>query len=239
MPERNSEPGLRVFTILLIEDNEPLAAAILDRLNEAGYAVLAVTCAEDVDDSAAGVEADLCIIDVNLPGEDGLSLARRLRNAHPQMGIIMMTARGEIDDRLAGYQSGADQYLTKPVDPRELLLYIERLQQRLVPSATELYESGQLRMGDYRLTGPVAMETLTHRETLVLAALVRASGQRLERWQAMSLIDPEERGLSTASLEMLISAIRRKLIEVGAPPTCLRAIRGWGYKLCWPVTVVP
>jgi len=222
--------------ILIVEDHDALAAATAARLVACGHRATWVNSAEDVDDTPIGMLPDIYIIDINLPGEDGLSLARRIRAAQPDAGIVMMTARVELEDRLSGYTHGADHYLGKPVDPRELLACIEAIGNRL--GAAGDAAGGLLDVLHETLHGEAgAVARLTHRETQLLVALARAPDRSLERWQVLQLIDTTEKGLSAASLEMLISALRKKLIQVGAPEACLRAIRGWGYKLCWPLLV--
>jgi DNA-binding response OmpR family regulator len=222
--------------ILIVEDHEALAAATARRLSECGHRVAWVHSAEDVDDAPIGMLPDVYIIDINLPGEDGLSLAGRIRAAQPSAGIVMMTARTELEDRLSGFTHGADHYLGKPVDPRELLACIRVLSNRL--QAAGGVPGGRVDVREGLLHGESGAKVhLTQREMLLLAALARAPDHSLERWQLMQLIDPYDKGLSAASVEMMISALRKKLIAIGAPDTCLRAVRGWGYKLLWPLLI--
>ena len=107
--------------ILVVEDNDELRAATLAYLQKHGHYVRGVSMAEDIDDMTGGFFPDVYIIDLKLPGENGLSLTRRLRASHPDAGIIITTARTQFDDKLMGYESGADHYLPKPVHPKELL----------------------------------------------------------------------------------------------------------------------
>ena len=105
------------LNIVLVEDHDLLRTVTQSVLTQAGHNVLALSCAEEVDEALSGMSPDLYILDLNLPGEDGISLARRIRHSHPRVGIIMTTVRSEIADRLDGYESGADIYLPKPTDP--------------------------------------------------------------------------------------------------------------------------
>lgn len=105
--------------ILVVEDNDSLRDATVDFLNAQGHQATGVVCAEDVDDTPTRGVPDLYLIDVNLPGEDGFSLAERIRQSQPMAGIVVMTARGQLNDRLEGYASGADNYLIKPVEQSE------------------------------------------------------------------------------------------------------------------------
>ena len=117
--------------IVIVEDHESLREVTANVLSEAGYQVTAVAYAEDVDHLLKGQKVDLFILDLNLPGEDGLSLARRIRKVQPRVGIIMATARGSKDDMVNGYDSGADIYMTKPIAPEALLAAIDALGRRM------------------------------------------------------------------------------------------------------------
>jgi DNA-binding response OmpR family regulator len=174
---------------------------------------------------------------VNLPGEDGFSLAERLRQAQPGAGIVVMTARGQLQDRLQGYHVGADNYLIKPVEQAELLACINSLAMRLKPAAPPGKASIVLDGQALRLQGPQGATAVTQGEYLLLASLCRAAGNKLERWQAMQLIDPNDKGLVAANLEMRISALRKKLSSCGAPEDAIRTLRGYGYALSCTVTI--
>ncbi len=117
--------------ILVIEDDEDLREAIIESLSLRGLHVIGVECAEELPEQAKILQIDILILDLNLPGEDGLSLAKRLKNSHPMMGIIMMSARVLSDQRSVGYASGADIYLPKPCNSEELYQSILSLSRRL------------------------------------------------------------------------------------------------------------
>ena len=109
------------LNITVIEDHDALRAVTMEALRQQGHDVQGIDCAEALDDEVAGFHAQIFVIDINLPGEDGLSLARRIRKGNPSAGIIMASGRVHVDDRIAGYDSGADVYLPKPVAVEELL----------------------------------------------------------------------------------------------------------------------
>ena len=224
--------------ILVVEDNDSLRDATVDFLKTHGHQVAGVVCAEDVDDTPTRDVPDLYLIDVNLPGEDGFSLAERIRHSQPMAGIVLMTARGQLNDRLEGYASGADNYLVKPVEQAELLVCIHNLARRLKPSKQATAAEIQLNSQNLCLTGPQGKVTVTQGEQILLAAFIRAAGQKLERWQAMQLVDPADKGLVTANLEMRISALRKKLSACGAPDDAIRTLRGFGYALSCPIQLV-
>ena len=223
--------------ILVVEDNDSLREATVDFLSLQGHQVSGLVCAEEVDDTPTRDVPDLYVIDVNLPGESGFSLAERIRNSQPRAGIVLMTARGQLNDRLEGYEAGADNYLIKPVEQSELLACVSNLARRLRasndPAPTELILNSQTLL----LSGPLGEVGVTLTESLLLAALSRSAGQKLERWQAMQLIDTKDKGLVVANLEMRISALRKKLCICGAPEDAIRTLRGFGYALNCAITL--
>lgn len=224
--------------ILVVEDNDSLRDATVDFLTSQGHQVAGVVCAEDVDDTPTRDLPDLYLIDVNLPGEDGFSLAERIRESQPLAGIVLMTARGQLNDRLEGYASGADNYLIKPVEQAELLVCIQNLARRLKASAPAPVSGLVLNSQFSSLAGPAGAVTLTMGESQLLAAFSRAAGQKLERWQAMQLIDTKDKGLVAANLEMRISSLRKKLGSCGAPNDAIRTLRGFGYALSCQIQVI-
>ncbi len=224
--------------ILVVEDNDSLREATVDFLRSRGHHVTGVVCAEDVDDTPTRDLPDLYLVDVNLPGEDGFSLAGRIRKSQPLAGIVVITARGQLDDRLEGYTAGADNYLVKPVDQAELLACVNTLARRITASAHASDECLQLNGQTQVLKGPRGQVTLTQGEGLLLAALCRAAGQTLERWQVMQLVDPKDKGLVPANLEMRISSLRKKLGACGAPDDAIRTLRGLGYALSCQIRIL-
>ncbi len=223
--------------ILVVEDNDSLREATSEFLRDHGHQVTGVVCAEEIDDTPTRDLPDIYLIDVNLPGEDGFSLAQRIRRSHPMAGIVLMTARGLLSDRLEGYSCGADNYLIKPVEQAELLACIHNLGRRIHAARQAPQEQLVLDPQSMDLTGPKAKVPLTRVEGQLLAALSRAAGRKLERWQALQLVDAQDKGLVPANLEMRISTLRRKLDACGAPPDAIRTLRGFGYCLTCAVEV--
>lgn len=220
------------LNILVVEDNDEFRHTLLDILASEGHHVTGVDCAEAVVEQGGSFE--LVLIDLNLPGEDGLSLGRRLRQAQPDIGMIMVTARRLPSDRVRGYDSGADIYLPKPVDLDELRAAIAALARRLYPRHAEqaLWLDAQGLMlqglGGQRIP-------LTAAETALLKAFGRAAEQRLESWQLIELLDNPAAQDPKAALELHIVRLRKKLGEAGAAHGAIKAIRGWGYQLCCPL----
>ncbi len=119
------------LNIVVVEDNDDLREAIVEVLSALGHRVLGLTCAEELGDEGAQAVIDLLVVDLNLPGEDGVSLTRRLRQIQPGLRILMMTARDTVRDKVSGYEAGADMYLTKPVSIEELTAAVQSLEQGL------------------------------------------------------------------------------------------------------------
>jgi DNA-binding response OmpR family regulator len=181
------------------------------------------------------------LLDLNLPGEDGLSLATRLKRVHPQLRVIMMTTRTTLTDRVVGYESGADLYLPKPVAEEELVAAVQALTRQIVAEQgagvanqnTALHLDAQAGM----LRGPSRAVTVTVREANLLTALATAPNSRLEYWQLMQAMELnlEESGRST--LAVAITRLRAKLLEAGCLPNAIRAVRASGYQLCVPMII--
>lgn len=113
--------------ILIVEDNDDLREGLLSYFQKQGHYVRGIGLAAEIFDESGDFTPDVYVIDLNLPDADGLSLVNKLRQAHPSVGIVITTARGLIGDRVLGYESGADIYFTKPVDPAELLAGIKAI----------------------------------------------------------------------------------------------------------------
>lgn len=221
------------LNILVVEDYDVLRHAMVKVLTRAGHRVLGVGMAEEVDDEPMGCLPDMYIIDLNLPGEDGLSLARRVRQSAPDALIVLVTARIGLDDRVAGYTTGADMYLPKPVAPEELVAIAcnlgKRLQNRPQGQRAQLALLGQRLL----LKGPKAQALLTQSEVVILGALARAPDQLLEHWQVAQQLGAD----SKESQEVRIGRLRKKLIACGAEAPAIKAIRNHGYKLVCSVGV--
>lgn len=232
------------MNICLIEDNDMLRQATVALLARHGHWTMGLVCAEDVDDMSFNPSPDLFLIDLNLPGEDGLSLTRRLRAAQPLVGIIIMTARTELQDKVAGYESGADLYLPKPVDPMELLAAVDSVERRLQQNRTLLRFSSDtpselcLDQRSRMLQGQHGQESLSEKETAILVGLSRAQGHLLESWQIMVTAGEDPATYAKSSLEVRMLRLRQKISKVSGIERCLPAVRGYGYQLAVSVMVI-
>lgn len=233
-PALTSAPPIK---LLVVEDHLALLEVTVETLAAQGYDVIGISSAEAMDEVPAGFVADIAVVDLNLPGEDGLSLAKRLRQAKPRIGIIMVTARHTLAHKLAGYEHGADIYLTKPTAPEELCATVQALAQRLYPSLVEQPVVFALDMASKLLCTPQGDVALRSAEATLLYALALAPDNTLAHWQALERLDKPVDELGKAQLEVLVSRLRKKLLDHGAPALPIRALRGIGYQLCVPLLV--
>lgn len=219
------------LNIMVVEDHDALRDITVEALAQRGHNVRGVDCAEALPEEPGLFPIDLLVIDLNLPGEDGISLAARIRAAQPDIGIIMVTARNQLRDRLAGYDSGADIYLTKPTSSEELVAAVRALTRRIHPQVVP-DTAFSLSLAMLALHGPQGEVSLSEHEAALLAAFVRAKDQQLETWQLIALGDKPVTETSKKALEVQMVRLRKKLLQAGAPEPVLRAIRGQGYRLC-------
>ncbi len=218
--------------ILVVDDDARLARLLERFLRTHGFAVTVAADAAAARARLAQFAFDLLVLDVMLPGDDGITLAREIR-ARSDLPILMLTARGEIEDRIAGLEAGADDYLPKPFEPRELLLRIRALLRRSghvpAPLPRELRfgpfvfdaERGELRRAGERVR-------LTPSERALLDALARTPGRPISRAELASRAGI--RG-SDRAVDVQITRLRRKLEEDPRHPRHLVTVRGEGYAL--------
>ena len=229
--------------ILIVEDNRSLLCLLISEMKRNGYNAFGVMCSEDVNDSLPEQKIHIAILDINLPEEDGLSLARRLRHTQPGIGIIIISARASPSDRIEGYHSGADLYLPKPFSTDELLAAVAALTRRLSTHAPPLALSGAaprhedivLNVAEQRISYKDNSILLTPISCRILVALARAPGRELEAWQLLASVEELEPDFSRRALENQLSRLRKKFVDLGADPDALRAVRGRGYQLFTPI----
>jgi DNA-binding response OmpR family regulator len=228
------------LAVAVVEDDRLLREEISIHLVAHGFTVHAVGSALALDDIAQRAPIGLYVIDLNLPGETGLSLAARLRKSRPEAGIVILTARVALSDRLAAYrEGGADVYLSKPVAPDELVLVLRGLGRR-IRRASEI-DDWKLSLRERTLTGPLPGQhfRLTHREKALLIALAQARDNTLESAALCDLFadDDESGSMNKHALEELVARLRRKFKVVqpeGAEPA-IKSVWGYGYQLCVPI----
>jgi DNA-binding response OmpR family regulator len=224
------------LNIIVVEDHDDLRVATVEALSKLGHRVRGVDCAEALDDELGAFLADTLLLDLNLPGEDGLSLARRIRRSYPEIGILMITARDRVSDITIGYGSGADIYLTKPTSIDQITAALNALTRRLrvKPSSESIF---RINPQTCQLTGPKAKVDVSANEFVLLSALAKAKGNRLETWQILESLGKSSDESAKATLEVQLVRLRKKLESAGADTVTIKAIRGSGYQLCIPILI--
>ena len=217
--------------LLVVDDDEKLRALLQRYLSSNGYRVSAAPGAPEARALMKSMEFDLLILDVMMPGESGLDLTRsvRLESAVP---ILMLTARGDPQDRIAGLEQGADDYLPKPFEPRELLLRVNSLLRRAAPA--EMPAQGPVRMGEAifdpstsRLTRSGRPVKLTGAEAALLQLFATHAGRPFSRTELCKRLNVAlER-----SIDVQVTRLRRKIEEDPKLPLYLQTVRGVGYML--------
>lgn len=218
---------LATCKIVLIEDHDNLRFAMTRLLEANGYGVISLESAEDFYESATAQGADFFIVDLNLPGEDGLAFVSRLRTSNPKAFIVITTARTEISDRILGYSSGANIYLQKPVEPTELLAIINAQNKAYVDKS----DLPLLKIKSQSISYEGREVELSHAETIILQKLSSAKDMMLESWQLISLYCDDDASFNVQNLQMRLSRLRKKLENVGLGKNALRSERGVGYRL--------
>lgn len=224
-----------MIKLLLVEDDERLAALTREYLEGHGLVVSHAASGPAALDEVARRQFDVILLDLNLPGLDGVEVCRRIR-ARSDVPIIMVTARDELPDRVVGLDAGADDYVGKPFSSRELLSRIRAAVRRargtVGPEASEL-QVGRLRLFPDRLAVYLddrAVETTAH-EFAILYVLARSAGRALSREQLLDLAKGNADEAFDRSVDVHISRLRSKLGDDARKPTLLKTVRGVGYML--------
>ena len=226
--------------IAIVEDDAGLREELVFLFQDHGYDVHEAVNLQGLLDILRMQPVRLTVLDLNLPGISGYEIAQRLRASHPHIGIIMLTARTRLEDRVKGYGAGADVYLTKPADPQELLAAVASLGRRVM---TDSHGDSVLVNCQYQqLQAPDGqVVALTQIETILLRALTLAAEGTLDIGELLDLVEEKfpERSATRRSLENTISRLRHKASEILPPETNLvRSVRGVGYQLGTAVRVI-
>jgi two-component system response regulator MprA len=216
---------------VLVVDDEPAVRAALERALRSNYDVRLAADGQAALDAISERPVDAVVLDVAMPGIDGLEVCRRMRSAGDRTPVLMLTARDAVDDRVAGLDAGADDYLVKPFALRELQARLRALMRRVETPEDEL------RFGDLTLDpvtrevrrGPRELE-LTKTEFLLLELFLRHPRQVLERGTIFERVWGYDFGATSNALAVYVGYVRRKL-EEGGEPRLLHTVRGVGYVL--------
>ena len=225
------------MVILVIEDDGAIRKGVVDALQYAGYTALQADNGRDGMEMAVGVDCDLILLDLVLPGRGGMEILSEVRSVRPTLPVIILTARGEENDRVEGLRLGADDYVVKPFSVKELLARVEAVLRRSPerPSdVTQVTFAGgvaDLERREVRLDGGGRSE-LSEREADLLRHLARNPGRAISRDEILSRVwrlDP--RGMTTRTIDMHVARLREKLGDDGARPRIILTVRGKGYML--------
>jgi two-component system phosphate regulon response regulator OmpR len=223
--------------ILVVEDDPRLRERLARYLSGEGFRVTAAGDAAEARTQLRAINPDLMVLDVMMPGENGLDLTQALRlEQHQDLPILLLTARGSPEDRIAGFEAGADDYLGKPFEPRELVLRIRALLRRAPPPAAMELPVGPVRIGDKEFdaergelsdaAGPIR---LTGGESALLTALAHKPNEVLSREEIAEALGMDDSG--ERAIDVQVVRLRRKIEADPREPRFLHTVRGRGYIL--------
>lgn len=214
--------------ILLVEDNRLLADGIVSSLKKAGFSVNHVPSGEQALHAIRTEKPDIAILDLGLPDMDGLALLKRVREEKTPIQILILTARDSVQDKVTGLDTGADDYLTKPFETRELLARLRVLERRIGSADSALLIAGPVTLNTASQTASIngSELSLSKREYMLLKALMERTGsiQTREALEAKLYSWGEE--VASNAIEVHIHNLRKKL-----PPEFIRTVRGMGYMV--------
>jgi two-component system phosphate regulon response regulator OmpR len=222
--------------ILVVDDDARLRGLLSRFLAEHGFRVATAEDAAQARSQLRFLQPDLIVLDVMMPGEDGLSLTESLRREQSELPVLLLTARGGPEDRIAGFEAGADDYLPKPFAPRELVLRIRAMLRRIPAPASPGPPSGPVTLGPLsfepdrgELRGPTGVVRLTGGEAALLAALARRANEVLSREDIAATLGMDEAG--ERAIDVQVTRLRRKIEQDPREPRFLHTVRGRGYVL--------
>lgn len=230
--------------IAVVEDEASLRADVVEYLSACGHVVIGCEDGRALDRLLAERPADLIILDINLPGEDGFSIAKRLRD-HSDVGIIMLTARGVNVDRVVGLEIGADVYLVKPIELRELEAQVRSLSRRLGAAAPAAAQTAAVAENQWvydqlawALVSPDGgVAKLTANERIFISLLVEHPGEPVSRSAIFKALGKREWDVGDRSVDSMVRRLRAKGQEALGRELPIEAVHGTGYAFTAPVAV--
>ena len=220
--------------VLIVEDERTLREGLSDLLSAAGHEVTAHEYGRDAVETGTQEAFDLVLLDLMLPDLDGVEVCRRLRKARPTLHILMLTARGSEDDKVAGLEAGADDYLTKPFAVRELLARVAALGRRAaaLPADPEIVEADgcTIDLGRLEANRDGESVTLTPREAGILRWLHRHRARAVPRSELLERIWGSTGELRTRTVDMTIANLRQKIEGDPSEPRIVLTVTGVGYR---------
>jgi two-component system phosphate regulon response regulator OmpR len=224
------------INIAVVEDHDVLREMLLDALSEKEYLAQGFRDAYELDAASPKTIFELLILDLNLPGEDGLSIAKRIKESYPDTFIIMITARSSEMDKIQGYEAGADIYLPKPIAITEFLAAVSSLSKRILR-----YKNlgGNLILNEKNLTLKGSQTvSLSKIDLDILLALLQADQQRLDFESLLQQVSSNTSNTPKATLEVQIVRLRKKMAEAGAEGLTIKALYKYGYQLVQGIDLV-
>ncbi len=219
--------------VLIVDDDAELSAMVATLFEREGWSTHAVLTGGDGERALAGRRPDAVLLDVMLPDANGYELCRRWRAAHPGLGLMMFTARGDPMDRVLGLEIGADDYLPKPFEPRELVARVRALLRRQAPGRAEAtllrFEGQSIDLLRREVLAGAQAVALTGVEFRLLAALARAPGQALSREALSEAVQPGSYKPQDRTVDVQVARLRRKLREASPGTEWIVTERGEGY----------
>jgi DNA-binding response OmpR family regulator len=226
--------------VLTVEDDHAIRRGIVDSLSFAGYRVSEASNGHEGSELALGQDLDLLLLDLVLPGPGGLDILRRVRAARPTLPVIILTARGEETDRVAGLKLGADDYVVKPFSVKELLARVEAVLRRSPQRPLDVAEvaipggMADLARCEVRFVDGERTE-LSQREVELLRYLAEHSGRAISRDELLENVwRISADGLPTRTIDMHVARLREKLRDPADAPQTLLTVRGKGYMFRRP-----
>ena len=215
--------------ILIVEDEIKLAELLSDYLKAEGFTPTMLHRGDEVEDYFKSHQVDLILLDLMLPGVDGLTICKQIRETS-NVPIIMVTARVEEIDRLLGLEFGADDYICKPYSPREVIARVKAVLRRAQPVNATMDESIQLDAAGYKVSHQGKNIELTKVEFLLFQTLFNRPGQIFSRSQLMDTIYDDQHVVSDRTIDSHIKKLRKKLQEIGIEEGAIYSVYGAGYK---------
>ncbi|MEM7243888.1 MAG: response regulator transcription factor [Acidobacteriota bacterium] len=222
--------------ILIVEDEKALARGLVDNFRDEGHEVRLVERGDEVPAARREFAPDVLVLDIMLPGRSGLDVLRDLRRDGDEVAVLLLTAKGDVVDRIVGLELGADDYLPKPFAVRELLARVAALLRRQQRSGTTTL--GELRLGEVRIDfrrhsaeGPDGPLDLSPHDLLVLELLARHRGEVVSRADIVEEVCGLDSAATLRTVDNHVVALRRALGDDPRRPRYLHTVRGIGYRL--------
>jgi two-component system, OmpR family, phosphate regulon response regulator OmpR len=241
--EADSRPAPEQARLLVVDDDAELRELAEAYLTQQGYQVDTVADGREMDKALFATHYDLILLDLMMPGEDGLTIAKRLKASH-NLPIIMVSAQGEDIDRIVGLEVGADDYIAKPFNPRELLARIRAVLRRAAQSQPAAAPAAEVARDQYRF-GDFELDVAAHRlnrhgeplaltsgEFELLTVLVQHPNRVLDRDRILDLLTGAERSPFDRSIDVRVTRLRSKIEPDPSSPIYIRTVWGKGYMFC-------